>query len=98
MTHVGIPLLGHVAGQALGGVPGAMVGETLGNMAGDAIGEATGRGLKNTFHTPYGKLVDGIPRPVVSNESKERIRKKGYHSKQRSKSGFHIVGGSFLAL
>ena len=98
LIHVGIPLLGHVAGQALGGVPGAMVGEELGNMGADAIGNLTGRGLRNNIHTPYGRLVDGIPRPVVSNESKERIRKKGYHSKQRSKSGFHILGGSFLQL
>ena len=98
LIHVGIPLLGHVAGQALGGIPGAMVGEELGNMGADAIGNLTGRGLRNNIHTPYGRLVDGIPRPVVSNESKERIRKKGYHSKQRSKSGFHIVGGSFLSL
>ena len=98
LIHVGIPTLGHVAGQFLGGPAGAMVGEELGNMGADAIGNLTGRGMRNNIHTPYGKLVDGIPRPVVSNESKERIRKKGYHSRQRSKSGFHIVGGSFLSL
>lgn len=98
LIHVGIPTVGHVAGQLLGGVPGAMVGEQLGNMGADAIGNLTGRGMRNNIHTPYGKLVDGIPRPVVSAESKERIRKKGYHSKQRSRSGFHIVGGSFLEL
>jgi hypothetical protein len=98
LIHVGIPILGHVAGQLVGGTPGAMIGEQLGNMAGDAIGEATGRGLRNNFHTPYGKMIHGVPQPVVSAESKERIRGKGYHSKQRSKSGFHIVGGSFLAL
>ena len=98
LIHVGIPTVGHIAGEVLGGPAGAMVGEQLGNMGADAIGDLTGRGLRNNIHTPYGKLVDGIPRPVVSKESKERIRKKGYHSKQRSKSGFHIVGGSFLAL
>jgi hypothetical protein len=98
LIHVGIPTLGHVAGEILGGPAGAMVGEELGNMGADAIGNLTGRGLRNKFHTPYGKMVHGIPKPVISTESKERIRKKGYHSKQRSKSGFHIVGGSFLSL
>jgi len=43
-------------------------------------------------------MVHGVPKPVISADSKERIRGKGYHSKQRSKSGFHIVGGSFLEL
>ena len=98
LIHVGIPTLGHVAGQFLGGPAGAMVGEELGNIGADAIGNLTGRGLRNNFHTPYGKMVHGIPQPVVSNESKERIRKKGYHSKQRGKNGLHIQGGSFLAL
>ena len=77
LIHVGIPTLGHLAGEVLGGPAGAMAGETLGNMAGDAIGKATGRGLRNNFHTPYGKMVNGVPKPVVSAESKERIRKKG---------------------
>ena len=98
LIHVGIPTLGHVAGEVLGGPAGAMMGEQLGNMGADAIGNLTGRGMRNNFHTPYGKMVHGIPQPVVSNESKERIRKKGYHHKQRGKSGFHIVGGSFLSL
>jgi hypothetical protein len=98
LIHVGIPTLGHVAGEVLGGPAGAMMGEQLGNMGADAIGNLTGRGMRNNFHTPYGKMVHGIPQPVVSNESKERIRKKGYHHKQRSQSGFHIVGGSFLQL
>jgi hypothetical protein len=98
LIHVGIPTLGHLAGEVLGGPAGAMAGETLGNLAGDAIGNLTGRGLRNNFHTPYGKMVHGVPKPVISADSKERIRGKGYHSKQRSKSGFHIVGGSFLEL
>ncbi len=75
-----------------------MVGEEIGNIGADAIGNLTGRGLRNNFHTPYGKMVHGVPKPVISAKSKERIRGKGYHSKQRSKSGFHIVGGSFLEL
>ena len=75
-----------------------MVGETLGNMAGDAIGEATGRGLKNTIHTPYGQHVNGIPNPVVSRGSKESVKMHGYHKKQRNPNGLHISGGSFLQL
>ena len=98
LIHVGIPTLGHVAGQFLGGPAGAMVGEELGNMGADAIGNLTGRGMRNNIHTPYGKLVDGIPRPVVSEATKERIRKKGYNSRQRGKNGLHILGGSFLEL
>ena len=98
LIHVGIPTLGHLAGEVLGGPAGAMVGEEIGNIGADAIGNLTGRGLRNNFHTPYGKMVNGVPKPVISAESKERIRGKGYHSKQRSKSGFHIVGGSFLEL
>ena len=98
LIHTGLPTLGHIAGQVLGGTPGAMVGETLGNMAGDAIGEATGRGLKNTIHTPYGQHVNGIPNPVVSRGSKESVKMHGYHKKQRNPNGLHISGGSFLAL
>jgi hypothetical protein len=98
LIHTGLPTLGHVAGEFLGGPGGAMVGETLGNMAGDAIGEATGRGLKNTIHTPYGQHVNGIPNPVVSKSSIEGVKKHGYHRKQRGKNGLHISGGSFLAL
>ena len=98
LIHTGLPTLGHVAGEFLGGPAGAMVGETLGNMAGDAIGEATGRGLKNTFHTPYGQHVDGIPNPVVSKGSSVGVKKHGYHKKQRNPNGLHISGGSFLAL
>ena len=67
-------------------------------MAGDAIGEATGIGLKNTFHTPYGQHVDGVPNPVVSRGSKENVKKHGFHKKQRGVNGSHINGGSFLAL
>jgi hypothetical protein len=67
-------------------------------LAGDAIGEATGRGLKNTIHTPYGQHVNGIPNPVVSKSSVEKVKKYGYHKKQRNQNGLHINGGSFLAL
>ena len=98
LIHTGLPTLGHIAGKVLGGPGGALVGETLGNMAGDAIGEATGRGLKNTIHTPYGQHVDGIPNPVVSRGSKESVKKHGFKKNQRGKNGLHISGGSFLAL
>ena len=98
LIHVGIPTLGRIAGTVIGGPAGAMVGETLGEAGADAIGRATGRGLKNKTHTLYGHHVDGIPAPVVSEMSKERVRKHGYHSRQRGKSGLHIQGGSFLSL
>jgi len=98
LIHVGLPTLGRVAGTLVGGTPAGMIGEELGNMAGDAIGKATGRGLKNKTHTLYGQHVDGIPSPVVSEMSKDRVKKHGYHSRQRGKAGLHIQGGSFLAL
>ena len=95
LIHVGLPAVGHIAGSFLGS---PQIGEEIGNMAGDAIGKATGRGLENSIPTPYNQIVGGVPYPVISKESKERIKKKGYHSRQRSKSGFQIVGGSFLQL
>jgi hypothetical protein len=98
LIHTGIPTLGKITGELLGGPMGGMAGETLGNLAGDAIGEATGRGLKNTIHTPYGSHVDGIPNPVVSKNSIEKVKKHGYQKKQRNPNGLHISGGSFLAL
>lgn len=98
LIHVGIPTLGRIAGTVIGGPAGAMVGETLGEAGADAIGRATGRGLKNKTHTLYGQHVDGIPSPVVSDMSKQRVKAHGYHSRQRGKSGLHIQGGSFLAL
>ena len=98
LIHTGIPTLGHITGEILGGPAGAMIGEMAGNMAGDAIGEATGRGLKNAIHTPYSQHVDGIPNPVVSKRSIEKVKKHGYHKQQRGVNGLHINGGSFLAL
>ena len=89
LIHTGI-----VLGQVLGGTPGAMIG----NIAADVIGNATGRGLSNTIQTPYGQHVDGIPNPVVSKNSKEGVKKHGFHRKQRGVNGLHISGGSFLQL
>ena len=93
LIHTGIPTLGRVAGTLIGGVPAGMVGEELGNMAGDVIGEAVGRGLKNRKHTRYGGLTDGVPSPVVSEKSKDRVRTHGIYGK-----GKRIHGGSFLSL
>lgn len=93
LIHTGLPTLGRVAGTLIGGVPAGMVGEELGNMAGDVIGQATGRGLKNKKHTRYGQMVDGVPSPVISETSKDRVRSHGIYGK-----GKRIHGGSFLAL
>jgi len=93
LIHTGLPTLGRVAGTLIGGVPAGMVGEELGNMAGDVIGQATGRGLKNKKHTRYGQMVDGVPSPVISEMSKDRVRSHGIHGR-----GKRIHGGSFLAL
>ena len=99
LIHTGLPTLGHIAGEFIGGPAGAMVGEQLGNMAGDTIGNLTGRGLKkHNIHTPYGALVDGIPKPVVSGKSVQSIKTHGYHKKQRASNGLHVSGGSFLQL
>jgi hypothetical protein len=93
LIHTGLPTLGRVAGTLIGGVPAGMVGEELGNIAGDALGEAVGRGLKNKKHTRYGQMVDGVPSPVISETSKDRVRSHGIYGK-----GKRIHGGSFLAL
>jgi hypothetical protein len=93
LIHTGLPTLGRVVGTLIGGVPAGMAGEELGNMAGDVIGEATGRGLKNKKHTLYGHLVDGVPSPVISETSKERVRKHGTYGRVK-----RIHGGSFLSL
>ena len=98
LIHTGLPTLGHITGEVLAGPAGAMAGEQFGNILGDAVGKATGRGLKNKNHTLYGHLVDGIPSPVVSEMSKDRVKKHGIYSRQRGKSGLHIQGGSFLSL
>ena len=96
LIHSGLPTVGHIAGEVLGGPAGAMMGEELGNMAGDVIGQATGRGLKNKIHTKYGALTDGVPSPVVSEMSKNRVRTHGIHG--RGKANQRIQGGSFLSL
>ena len=44
------------------------------NAAGNTIGNATGYGLKNNLHTPYGQFLDGVPVPIVTDESKERVK------------------------
>ena len=97
LIHTGLPTLGHITGEVLGGPAGAMIGETLGNAGADIIGQATGRGFKNTIHTPYSQHVDGIPNVVVSKSSIDKVKKHGYQKKQRNPNGLHISGGSFLA-
>ena len=96
LIHTGLPTVGHIAGEVLGGPAGAMVGEEFGNILGDEVGRATGRGLKNKIHTKYGALTDGVPSPVVSEISKNRVRTHGIHG--RGKANQRILGGSFLSL
>ncbi len=94
LIHTGLPTLGHISGEILGGPAGAMVGEEIGNLAGDTIGAATGRGLKkNKIHTKYGALTDGVPSPVISEMSKDRVSTHGMYGR-----GKRIHGGSFLSL
>ena len=90
-----IPMAGGVAGQLIGGFPGAAIGQSLGQVAGRFI---DGDGLKNTIHLKHGQLIDGVPRPVVSRQSAESVKKHGYYKKQRGKNGLHINGGSMLQL
>ena len=90
-----LPVAGTVTGQMIGGIPGAYVGIALGSVAGKMI---DGNGLENTTFLPHGKLIKGVPRPVISKQSAASIKKHGYHPKQRQRNGLHINGGSMLEL
>ena len=79
----------------MGGLPGELIGQSLGMAVGRVI---DGDGLKNTTHLKHGQLIDGVPRPVVSRQSAESVKKHGYYRKQRNKNGLHINGGSMLQL
>ena len=74
LIHTGLPIVGLIVGNALGGPAGGLVGSVVGNVAGNTIGNATGYGLKQNLHTPYGQFLDGVPVPIVTDESKERIK------------------------
>jgi hypothetical protein len=90
-----LPMAGGVAGTLIGGFPGAAIGQSLGSVVGRVI---DGNGLKNTTHLKHGQLIDGVPRPVVSRQSTESVKKHGYYKKQRGKNGLHINGGAMLQL
>ena len=69
------------------------------HFSGSVIGRVIdGDGLKNTTHLKHGQLIDGVPRPVVSKQSIESVKKHGYYKKQRGKNGLHINGGAMLQL
>ena len=90
-----LPSAGMIVGQFVGGVPGAFVGNALGTVAGKMI---DGNGVENTTFLPHGKLIKGVPRPVVSRQSAASIKKLGFYPKQRGKNGLSINGGSMLEL
>ena len=90
-----LPSAGMIVGQLAAGVPGAYVGSMLGSTVGKMI---DGNGVKNTTHLQHGVLIGGVPRPVLSKQSAESIKKKGFYPKQRQPNGMHIQGGSFLEL
>jgi len=90
-----LPVAGGVAGSFVGGLPGELIGQSLGMAVGRVI---DGDGVKNTTHLKHGQLIDGVPRPVVSKQSAESVKKHGYYRKQRGKNGLHINGGSMLQI
>ena len=69
--YIILPVAGTVTGQMLGGIPGAYVGNALGSVAGKMI---DGNGLENTTFLPHGKLIKGVPRPVISKQSAASIK------------------------
>ena len=91
--------LGGLAGSALGGAAGAAVGSFIGNAAGSVGARVVGSGVRRRRHNhiPYGQLVDGVPNPVITEASADRINTHGLHHFQHGKNGLH-KGGSFLAL
>ena len=90
-----LPVAGGVAGSFVGGLPGELIGQSLGMAVGRVI---DGDGVKNTTHLKHGQLIDGVPRPVVSRQSVESVKKHGYYRKQRGKNGLFINGGAMLQI
>ena len=88
-----LPVAGGVAGSFVGGLPWELIGQSLGMVVGRVI---DGDGLKNTTFLKHGQLIDGFPRPVVSKQAAESVKKHGYYRKQRGKNGLFINGGSML--
>ena len=98
LIHKWPPIVSSIAGNALGGPAGVAVGSVDRNVAGYSTGNATGYGLNHNIHTPYDQLVAGVPVLIVTEESKTNVKSHGYRNRRKSKPGFQIDGGSYLAL
>ena len=112
LIHEGIPqatafICGTLAEAAFpeGGVAagfiGSQAGKALGNAIADKVGQSTGYGLQNlggTLFVKGGAFVRGVPLPIYTDSTKERIQTHGLLSHQRGTRNGLLQGGSFLAL
>ena len=88
--------LGGLAGKAVGGENGEAIGSTIGDIVGKVSGaRVSGRGVRHN-KVPYGQLVSGVPNPVITEASAERIKTHGLHHRHHGKNGLY-KGGSFLS-
>ena len=84
--------IGKVIAPPLAGVAGGIAGEALtGNPAGAALGatlaeSATRTALGGRIKAPYGNMIRGVPTPVMSQQTMQRINTRS------------LQGGSFLPL
>ena len=79
-------------------------GKELGKMIAKKVGEKTGYGVRShngnyssRIHTVGGQFVKGIPLPIYTNPTIERIQTHGLMNHHRNKNGLYN-GGSFLSL
>lgn len=112
LIHQGIPqataaICGALAeaafpeGGAAAGFLGSQAGKALGNAIADKVGQSTGYGLQNlggTLFVKGGAFVRGVPLPIYTDSTKERIQTHGMLSHQRGTRNGLLQGGSFLAL
>ena len=112
LIHQGIPqatafICGTLAeaafpeGGPAAGFAGSQAGKALGNAIADKVGQSTGYGLKNlggTLFVKGGAFVRGVPLPIYTDSTKERIQTHGLLSHQRGTRNGLLQGGSFLAL
>jgi len=83
-------LAGGVAGEYVGGPAGSVIGATLAE-------EATRKAVGGRIRVPYGRMVRGVPQPIMTRATVDRINTQGLASKQTGTNGL-VKGGSFLPL
>ena len=92
-------------GGIAAGYAGSVAGKELGKIIAQKVGDATGYGLRkgkdavfnSRIHTIGGNFLDGIPLPIYTKTTLDRIDTHGLISHHKNKNGLYN-GGSFLPL